>query len=101
MVWAIDQVDQAEKSLNFPDDFTEDEITNAEAVYQDEEAQGTCYTTNCDEKCSPGEYEAAQMNGQPGELSIMDRCDKGKFRRLCCAKGTIMGKCQWRGYRGE
>ncbi|KAK7991331.1 hypothetical protein PG988_000125 [Apiospora saccharicola] len=30
----------------------------------------------------------------------MDRCAKGQFRRLCCAKGTIMGVCRWRGYRG-
>jgi chitinase len=100
MIWAIDQVDQKEKSLNYPADFTADEIADAEAAIQDEAAQGTCHTTKCDEKCGPGEHEAAQMNGQPGDLSVLSRCGKGQFRRLCCAKGTVMGKCQWRGYRG-
>ncbi|KAJ8124820.1 hypothetical protein O1611_g8820 [Lasiodiplodia mahajangana] len=71
-----------------------------ESLYQDQAAQGVCYTTKCGEKCSPGEHEASQMNGQPGQLSTMDRCAKGEFRRLCCAKGTIMGVCKWRGYRG-
>jgi chitinase len=100
MIWAIDQVDQKEKSLNYPPDFTEEEIMDAELVIQDEAAQGTCFTTQCGAKCNGGEYEAAQMNGQPGDLSVLSRCQKGEFRRLCCAKGTVMGKCRWRGYRG-
>jgi hypothetical protein len=54
MVWAIDQVDQTAKSLNYPDDWTEEEISDAEALYQDEAAQGTCYTSGCNEKCSTG-----------------------------------------------
>lgn len=101
MIWAIDQVDQKEKSLNYPSDFTAEEIADAEATYQDEAAQGTCRTTKCDEQCDGGEHEAAQMNGQPGDLSVLSRCSKGQFRRLCCAKGTVMGKCQWRGFRGS
>ncbi|KAI4693518.1 uncharacterized protein J4E88_001891 [Alternaria novae-zelandiae] len=100
MVWAIDQVDQNDKSLNYPDEWTEDDIAAAEIFIQDEAAQGVCYTTPCGEKCASGEYEASQTNGQPGTLSTMDRCGKGQFRRLCCAKGTNMGKCRWRGYRG-
>lgn len=100
MVWAIDQVDQKAKSLVFPDEISEEEIQDAEAIYQDEAAQGVCYTTKCDEKCDTGDHEASQMNGQPGQLSTMDRCDKGKFRRLCCLKGSTMGTCRWRGYRG-
>jgi chitinase len=40
------------------------------------------------------------MNGQPGQLSTNDRCPKGKYRNLCCDDGTLMGLCQWRGYRG-
>ncbi|KAI0546598.1 hypothetical protein F4679DRAFT_409115 [Xylaria curta] len=100
MVWAMDQVDQNAKSLNYPSDWTEEEISDAESLYQDQAAQGVCYTTKCGEKCSPGDHEASQMNGQPGQLSTMDRCAKGEFRRLCCAKGTIMGVCKWRGYRG-
>ncbi|KAI0206817.1 hypothetical protein F4808DRAFT_466759 [Astrocystis sublimbata] len=100
MVWAIDQIDQSAKSINYPSEWTEDEISDAESLYQDQAAQGVCYTTKCGEKCSPGDHEASQMNGQPGQLSTMDRCVKGEFRRLCCAKGAIMGVCKWRGYRG-
>ncbi|CAN9115600.1 unnamed protein product [Alternaria alternata] len=100
MVWAIDQVDQNDKSLNYPDNMTEDDIAEAEAIIQDEAAQGVCYSTPCGEKCATGEHEASQMNGQPGTLSTVDRCAKGQFRRLCCAKGTTMGKCRWRGFRG-
>jgi chitinase len=40
------------------------------------------------------------MNGQPGSLSTNDKCSKGKYRNLCCDDGTLMGTCQWRGYRG-
>lgn len=40
------------------------------------------------------------MNGQPGMLSTSDRCDKNKYRTLCCDDGTTMGTCKWRGYRG-
>ena len=35
------------------------------------------------------------MNGQPGQLSVMDRCAKGQRRWLCCAKGLDIGKCKW------
>ncbi|KAF4772862.1 putative glycosyl hydrolase family 18 [Colletotrichum scovillei] len=31
---------------------------------------------------------------------IHDRCDKNKYRTLCCDDGTTMGTCKWRGYRG-
>lgn len=42
-----------------------------------------------------------QMNGQPGQLSTKDRCLSGSYRTLCCDDGTLVGKCQWRGYRGS
>jgi chitinase len=42
----------------------------------------------------------AQMSGQPGQMSTNDKCAKGKYRNLCCDDGTLMGVCQWRGYRG-
>ena len=100
MIWALDQVDQDSKSLQYPDDFSEEEISMSEDMIADEEVKGVCYTTKCGETCRKGDHEASQMNGQPGSLSTMDRCPKDKYRRLCCNKGTTMGKCRWRGYRG-
>lgn len=60
----------------------------------------TCYTTECDAKCKSGTNSVAQMNGQPGSLSTSDRCPKNQYLTLCCDDGTLMGLCQWRGYRG-
>ncbi|KAH7317110.1 hypothetical protein B0I35DRAFT_504515 [Stachybotrys elegans] len=100
MVWAIDQVDQKSTSLLYPKEWTKEEIAEAESAARDEVVNGVCYTTKCGDKCRKGDHEASQMNGQPGQLSTMERCPKGDYRRLCCTKGTIMGKCRWRGYRG-
>ncbi|KAH9233227.1 hypothetical protein K456DRAFT_1837713 [Colletotrichum gloeosporioides 23] len=100
MIWALDQVDQSSKSLQYPEDWSDEEISISEDMIADEEVKGVCYTTKCGESCRKGDHEASQMNGQPGSLSTMDRCPKNKFRRLCCNKGTTMGKCRWRGYRG-
>ncbi|EQL03364.1 glycoside hydrolase family 18 protein [Ophiocordyceps sinensis CO18] len=96
MVWALDQVDQSSKSLLYAKEWTEKEIAAAEDTVRDESVKGVCYTTTkCGGKCRKGDHEAAQMSGQPG-LSTMDRCPRGEFRQLCCAKGTTMGKCRWR-----
>ncbi|KAK2047634.1 hypothetical protein LZ31DRAFT_608928 [Colletotrichum somersetense] len=100
MIWALDQVDQNGKSLQYPEEWTDEEISLSEDMIADEEVKGVCYTTKCGESCRKGDHEATQMNGQPGSLSTMDRCPKDKYRSLCCNKGTTMGKCRWRGYRG-
>ncbi|KAJ0383092.1 hypothetical protein COL922a_011197 [Colletotrichum nupharicola] len=100
MIWALDQVDQPSKSLQYPEDWSDEEISISEDMIADEEVKGVCYTTKCGESCRKGDHEASQMNGQPGSLSTMDRCPKNKILRLCCNKGTTMGKCRWRGYRG-
>lgn len=60
----------------------------------------TCYTTDCNAACKKGTNQVAQMNGQPNQLSTNNRCNKGEYHNLCCADGTRMGTCQWRGYRG-
>ncbi|KAJ0274231.1 hypothetical protein CBS470a_011878 [Colletotrichum nupharicola] len=91
MIWALDQVDQSSKSLQYPEDWSDEEISISEDMIADEEVKGVCYTTKCGESCRKGDHEASQMNGQPGSLSTMDRCPKNKFRRLCCNKGTTMG----------
>ncbi|KAK1655797.1 hypothetical protein BDP81DRAFT_388694 [Colletotrichum phormii] len=98
MIWALDQIDQ--ESEGFAGGLTPEELEEAESMYQDDAARGVCYTTMCDEKCRNGDHEASQMRGQPGTLSTMSRCPKDQVRRLCCIKGTTMGTCKWRGFRG-
>ncbi|CZS97834.1 uncharacterized protein RCO7_00033 [Rhynchosporium graminicola] len=100
MIWALDQVDQKANSLQYPEDWSEEQISISEDLIADEEVKGVCYTTKCGDTCRKGDHEASQMNGQPGSMSTMDRCSKGEYRRLCCSKGTTMGICRWRGYRG-
>ncbi|KAH0437120.1 glycosyl hydrolase family 18 [Colletotrichum camelliae] len=97
MIWALDQIDQ---DSTIGGSMTPEEMEEAEAIYQDEAAKGVCYTTMCDDKCRTGDHEAAQMRGQPGLLSTMSCCPKDQVRRLCCSKGTTMGTCKWRGFRG-
>jgi len=100
MIWAIDQIDQKALSLANPFGMTEEEVLEAEIIYQDEAARGVCYTTKCGEKCRNGDHEAGQTTGQPGQVEVEAKCNNDEVRRVCCNKGTIMGKCQWRGYRG-
>lgn len=97
MIWALDQIDQ---DSSIGGGLTPEEMEEAESIYQDAAAKGVCYTTMCDDKCRYGDYEAAQMTGQPGLLSTMSRCPKDQVRRLCCSKASTMGTCQWRGFRG-
>lgn len=97
MIWALDQIDQ---DSSIGGSLSAEEMEEAEAMFQDEAAKGVCYTTMCDEKCRTGDHEAAQVRGQPGALSTMARCPKDQVRRVCCSKGTTMGSCKWRGFRG-
>ncbi|EUC34226.1 glycoside hydrolase family 18 protein [Bipolaris zeicola 26-R-13] len=97
MIWALDQIDQ---DTAIGGSLSPEEMEEAEAMYQDAAAKGVCYTTMCNDKCRNGDYEAAQMRGQPGLLSTMTRCPKDQVRRLCCSKGVTMGTCKWRGFRG-
>lgn len=60
----------------------------------------TCYTTSCGADCKKGTNAVAQMSGQTSQLSTNTRCVKGVYRTLCCNDGTLMGSCQWRGFRG-
>lgn len=103
MVWAMDQVDQtASNGLGpVPDvDVTSSQQSDAQQMSADQEAGLTCRTTDCGESCPPGTNPVTETNGQPGQLSTSSRCEKGKYRTVCCDDGTTMGKCQWRGYRG-
>lgn len=60
----------------------------------------TCYSTGCREQCKKGTNAVTQMKGQPGQLSTNDRCPSVNYCTLCRDDGTLMGKCQWHGYRG-
>ncbi|KAF2022761.1 glycoside hydrolase, partial [Setomelanomma holmii] len=101
MVWAMDQVDQkADNGLAPAPGVTTSDQEDAKQKSGDLAAGISCYTTDCNVACMKSTNQVAQMNGQPGQLSTNDRCAKGQYRNLCCASGTTMGKCQWRGYRG-
>ncbi|KAI1382677.1 family 18 glycosyl hydrolase [Hypoxylon trugodes] len=101
MIWAMDQVDQnSDNGLAPAPGITTQDQADAKQSSDDIAAGITCYTTDCNESCKKGTNEVAQMNGQPGKLSTNDRCKANQYRSLCCADGTRMGTCQWRGYRG-
>lgn len=94
----MDQVNQAaDNNLNGVS--TADQ-QDAQQSTQNLQAGVTCYATDCGGQCKKGTNSVTQMNGQPGQLSTYDRCSTGQYRTLCCDDGTLMGKCQWRGYRG-
>ncbi|KAH8768982.1 family 18 glycosyl hydrolase [Diaporthe sp. PMI_573] len=101
MVWAIDQVNQADDNGLAPaPGVTTQDQEDAKQMSDDLAAGVTCYTTDCGKDCKSGTNEVSEMNGQPGKLSTNDRCGKGRYRSLCCDDGTRMGTCTWRGYRG-
>ena len=101
MVWAMDQTDQkASNGFGPAPDVTGSQQDDANQMAADQQAGITCYTNGCGEPCKKGTNPITQMNGQPGQSSTNDRCPKGKYENLCCADGTIMGVCKWRGFRG-
>jgi chitinase len=96
MVWAMDQVDQkADNGLAPAPGVTTQDQQDAKEKSGDLAAGISCYTTDCNVPCMKSTNQVAQMNGQPGQLSTNDRCQKGQYRNLCCASGTTMGKCRW------
>ncbi|KAL3418044.1 glycosyl hydrolase family 18 [Phlyctema vagabunda] len=107
MVWAVDQVDQSENN-GFGGsaaisgvEVTKEQKSDANQATNNNVASKTCYTAGCGESCKAGTFQvAAQFNGQPGSLSTSDKCDKKKYRSICCDSKTQVGVCQWRGYRG-
>lgn len=101
MVWAMDQVDQsASNGLGQAAGVTISQQADANQLSANQQAGLTCRYTDCGESCPSGSNEVAESNGQPGQLSTSTRCQKGKYRVLCCDDGTTMGKCLWRGFRG-
>ncbi|CAK7218470.1 hypothetical protein SBRCBS47491_003522 [Sporothrix bragantina] len=106
MVWAMDQVDStADNGFGGAPAAAGAHVTpsqqkDAADKSADLLAGLKCYASDCGGGCKPGTVEAAQFNGQPGQLSTNSRCGKKSYRSLCCDATTTMGTCRWRGYRG-
>ncbi|SPQ21515.1 573ac707-bdbf-4043-aed7-ea8e4da8fe9b [Thermothielavioides terrestris] len=102
MVWAMDQVDQSQDNgLGAAYGVTNEQQSTANQMASDSLASNVaCYTSDCGAGCRRGTFEVTQMSGQPGQVSTVERCEKGKYRSLCCSDGSHMGKCTWRGWRG-
>jgi chitinase len=101
MVWALDQTDQTTSNgFSAAGTVTSSQQDIANQGSADAAAQTACYTSTCGAGCKSGYNEISQMNGQPGQLSTMERCSTGEYESLCCADGTTTGTCTWRGFRG-
>jgi len=104
MVWAVDLANQsmptgygsqADTGLSSQaTDFTNQLAVNTQAGM-------ACYTSQCAESCLPGYSGVTNMNGQPGYLPTAPDCPSGNLETLCCASGTTLGTCTWRGWRGQ
>lgn len=79
---------------------TTDQQKDAQQLSKDAQAGITCYTTSCGANCKKGTNAVAQVGGQPSQLSTNPRSEKGVYCTLCCDNGTLIGSCQWRGFRG-
>ncbi|OBT81990.1 hypothetical protein VE02_09311 [Pseudogymnoascus sp. 03VT05] len=101
MVWALDQTDQTTSNgFSAAGVVTASQQAIANQGSADAAAQTACYTSACAAGCRTGYNEVSQMNGQPGQLSTIERCNSGEYESLCCADSTTMGTCTWRGFRG-
>ncbi|OBT58504.1 hypothetical protein VE04_01213 [Pseudogymnoascus sp. 24MN13] len=101
MVWALDQTDQTKSNgFSAAGTVTSSQQAIANQGSADAAAQTACYTSACAAGCRTGYNEVSQMNGQPGQLSTIARCNSGEYESLCCADSTKMGTCTWRGFRG-
>ncbi|KAJ5528068.1 glycoside hydrolase [Penicillium frequentans] len=103
MVWAADLNNQSAKTGYGTQSTTgySQKVTD----YSTQQAVNTqagvaCYTSNCGESCMSGYTGVTNMNGQPGYLPTADDCSGSELETLCCASGTKLGTCTWRGWRG-
>lgn len=104
MVWAIDLNNQSSKTgygsqadtglSEAATNFTNQQTINTQAGI-------ACYTSQCGGSCMPGYNPVTSMTGQPGYLPAADECSGGDVEVLCCASGTRLGTCTWRGWRGQ
>lgn len=104
MIWAVDYNNQTNKtgfgSQSYADTSkSTTDFANEKTVSQ--QAGIACYTSQCGDDCMSGYSGVTNMNGQPGSLSTNERCTGDKVETLCCADGTTMGTCTWRGWRGQ
>ncbi|RDW80990.1 hypothetical protein BP5796_05688 [Coleophoma crateriformis] len=107
MVWAIDQQSQDAAGITnfmpYGTPLTANQTSAANGLTANVDGQRSCYVTDCDNnsKCYPGYTAMTQMNGQIAILGTQPRCGAGYVRTVCCAEGSVSGKCKWRGWRGQ
>lgn len=104
MVWAVDLNNQSSQTgfgSQAYTDYSETTTSFANSKQVSEAAGLACYTSQCGKDCRAGYTGVTNMNGQPGSLSTNARCDGDEYETLCCASGTTMGTCTWRGWRGQ
>jgi chitinase len=103
MVWAVDLNNQSTltgygSQANTSLSDTATSFVNQQSV--NTQAGMACYTSQCGADCMSGYSGVTNMNGQPGYLPTAEPCS-GDVETLCCASGTTLGTCTWRGWRGQ
>lgn len=58
----------------------------------------SCYWSLCGETCNSTYFDVTEARGQVANVPQNLVCPQ--YRILCCAPQTVMGTCQWEGYRG-
>lgn len=110
MIWSIDQDNTNGDSMS---DLlgvgTASGATEAEAQsYKDQLNNATlqkgiaasCYWSLCGDTCQSGYFDVTEAKGQVSGVQQNSVCSNGDYQTLCCAPGTIMGTCQWEGWKG-
>lgn len=98
----MDQVDQKKDSeIAQPVTLNDDQRRVKEYLDRNDEAQSACFLSECGEKCPSGTNQVTDMSGSENMVGTsLDKCDIFPGRSLCCADGTMLGTCQWRGGSG-
>ncbi|KAI9650603.1 hypothetical protein NHQ30_000621 [Ciborinia camelliae] len=104
MVWAVDLANQSTPTgygSQADTGLSEKAINYMSQLKDNTEAGIACYTSECGQDCLSGYSGVTNMKGQPGSLPTASECSSGEVETLCCASGTTMGTCTWRGWRGQ
>lgn len=103
MVWAVDLQNQTTKTgYGSQADTGLSDAATSYSNYQalSQQAGQACYTSACGSSCMSGYSSVTNMQGQPGYLPTAEDCSGSSTESLCCASGTTLGTCTWRGWRG-
>lgn len=105
MIWAIDQ---GKGKTN--DDYSGygattgnfvPTVSRKQTVQAQEEVEdlSVSYISFCGQTCNSGYTMVSQMSGQVGLIQFDTKCAKNTFQSLCCPSHTIMGRCDWYGWK--